>query len=163
MANRYGNSDRLYFLGLQNHWGWWVQPWISKVPAPWKKSFDKSRQHIKKQRHYFSKKGLSSQSYGFSSSHIWMWELHHKEGSVPKNGCFQIFLEKTLESPLDSEEIKPVNPKRNQPWRGWKDQCWSWSSNTLATLEEPMTDWKRLWCWERLRAGAEGGDRRWDG
>ena len=85
--------------------------------APWKKSYDKPRQHIKKQRHHLGDKGLYSQSYCFSSSHVWMWELGHKEGWVPKNWCFWIVvLEKTLESPLDSKEIKPVNPKGNQPW-----------------------------------------------
>ena len=66
---------------------------------------------------YFANKGPSSQTYGFSSSHVWMWELGHKEGCTLKNGCFQIVvLEKTLESSLDSKKIKPVNPKRNQPW-----------------------------------------------
>ena len=71
----------------------------------------------KKQRHYFANKGLSSQSYGFSSSHIWMWEVDHKENWVPKNWCFwTVVLEKTLESPLDYKEIKPVNPKGNQSW-----------------------------------------------
>ena len=85
--------------------------------APWKKSYDQPRQHIKKQRHYFADKDLSSQSYGFSSSHVWMWELDHKESWVLKNWCFWIvLLEKTLESPLDSTEIKPVNPKGNQSW-----------------------------------------------
>ena len=70
-----------------------------------------------KQRHYFANKDPSSQSYGFSSSHVWMWELDHKEGWVPKNWCFQIVvLEKTLWNPLDCKEIKPVNPKGNQPW-----------------------------------------------
>ena len=79
--------------------------------------YDKPRQHIKKQRHHFVDKGLSSQSYGFSSSHVWMWQLDYKGGWVSKKRCFQIMvLEKTLESPLDSKEIKPVNPKGNQPW-----------------------------------------------
>ena len=83
----------------------------------WKKSYNKPRQHIKKQRHYFANKGLSSQSYGFSCSHVWMWELGHKKGWVLKNWCFwTVVLEKTLESPLDSWEIKPVNTKGNQPW-----------------------------------------------
>ena len=82
------------------------------------KNYDKSRQHIKKQRHYFANKGLHSQSYGFSSSHVWMWELDHKEGWEPKNWCFwTVVLEKTLESPLDSKESQPVNPKGNQPWK----------------------------------------------
>ena len=80
---------------------------------------DKSRQHMKfkKQRHHFADKCLKCQSYGFSSSHIQMWELDRKEGWEPKNWCFQIMVvQKTLESPLDSKEIKPVNPKGNQLW-----------------------------------------------
>ena len=85
--------------------------------APWKKIYDKPRQHIKKQRHYFSHKGSYSQSYGFSSSHVWMWELNQKKGWVPKNGCFRtVVLEKTIESLLDCKEIQPVNPKGNQSW-----------------------------------------------
>ena len=85
--------------------------------APWKKSYDKQKQCIKKQRHYLANKGLSSQNYGFSSGHVWMWELGHKESSAPKNWCFWIVvLEKTLESLLDSKEIKLVNPKGNQSW-----------------------------------------------
>ena len=85
--------------------------------APWKKSYDKPRQHIKKQRHYFDNKGLSSQSYDFSSSHVWMWDLDHKESWAPKNWCFwTVVLEKTLESPLDCKEIKPFNSKGNQSW-----------------------------------------------
>ena len=85
--------------------------------APWKKSYDKSRQHIKNQRHHSVYKDLYSQSYGLSSSHVQMWEMDHKEGWAPKNWCFWIVvLEKTLESPLDCMEIKPVNPKGDQPW-----------------------------------------------
>ena len=91
--------------------------WIDMTLVPWKNSYDKPRQHIKKQRHYFANKGPSSQGYGFSSSNVWMWEFDHKEGWAPKNSCFQtVVLEKTLESPLGSKEIKPVNPKGNQPW-----------------------------------------------
>ena len=78
---------------------------------------DQPRQHIKKQRHNFTNKGLSSQSYGFSSSHVWMWELDYKESWAPKNWCFwTVLLEKTLESPLDCKEIQPINPKGNQSW-----------------------------------------------
>jgi len=88
-----------------------------KTLAPWKKSYDQPSQHMKKQRHYFADKGPSSQSYGFSNSHVWMWELDHRESWVPKNWCFwTVVLEKTLESPLDCKEIKRVNPKRNQSW-----------------------------------------------
>ena len=83
--------------------------------APWKKSYDKPRQHIRKQRCYFGNKGPSSQTYGFSTSHVWMWELDQKESWALKNWCFWTgVLEKTLESPLDNKEIKPVNPKGNQ-------------------------------------------------
>ena len=85
--------------------------------APGKKCCDQPRQHIKKQRHYFVNKGLSSQSFGFSNSHIWMWELDYKESWELKNWCFwTVVLKKTLESPLDSKEIKSVNPKGNQSW-----------------------------------------------
>ena len=77
----------------------------------------KSRQHIKKQRHYFANKCPYSQGYGFSSGHVWMWELNCEESWVLKNWCFwTVVLDKTLESPLDSNEIKPVYPKGNQPW-----------------------------------------------
>ena len=85
--------------------------------APWKKSYDQPRQYIKKQRHYFTNKGPSSQSYDFSSSHIWMWELSQKESWAPKNWCFwTVVLEKTLENLLYCKEIKPINPKGNQFW-----------------------------------------------
>ena len=89
----------------------------SSSSTPWKKTYDQPRQHIKKQRHHFADKGLYGQSNGFSSRHVQIWELDHKEGWAPKNWCFQtVVLEKTLESPLESKEIKPVNPKGNQPW-----------------------------------------------
>ena len=87
------------------------------VTAPWKKSYDQPRQPIKGWRHYFADKGLYSQSYGFSSSHVWMWGLDYKESWASKNWCFwTVVLEKTLDSPLDYKEIQPVNPKRNQTW-----------------------------------------------
>ena len=83
----------------------------------WKESYDQPRQHIKKQRHYFANKGPSSQSYGFSSSHVWMWELDYKESWVPKNWCcWTVVLEESLESPLDYKEIEPVHPKGDQSW-----------------------------------------------
>ena len=79
--------------------------------------FNKPRWHIKKQRHHLANKGPHSQSYGFSSSHVQLWELDRKEGWAPKNWWFQIVvLEKTLKSPLDCKGIKPVNPKENQLW-----------------------------------------------
>ena len=82
-----------------------------------KKSYDQPRQHIKKQRHYFANKGPSRQSYGFSRSHVWRWELDYKGSWAQKNWCFwTVVLEKTLETPLDCKEIQPVHPKGNQSW-----------------------------------------------
>ena len=84
---------------------------------PWKKTYDQPRQHIKKQRHYFAKKGQSSQNYGFSSSRVWMRELDYKESWVPRNWCFwTVVLEETLESPLECKEIQLVHPRGNQSW-----------------------------------------------
>ena len=85
-----------------------------------------------------------------------------------------VVLEKTLENPLDCKEIQPVHPKGNQSWifigifnsndaEAEADWCWSWNSKTLATWCEELTDWKRPWCWERLKAGEEGDNRGWDG
>ena len=84
--------------------------------VPWKRSYDQPRQHIKKQRHYFFNQIPSTQSYGFSSSHVWIWELDYKESWVAKNWRFwTVVLEKTLEHPLDCK-IKSVKPKGNQSW-----------------------------------------------
>ena len=137
--------------------------------APWKKSYDQSRQHIKKQRHYFASKPLFSQSCGFSSSHLWMWELDHKEGWALKNWCLStVVLEKTLESPLDSKEIKPVNPK-GKPWifvgrtdaeaeapilwspdaksqliRNDPDAVKGWRQEEMGTTDDEMVGWHHL-------------------
>ena len=98
--------------------------------APWKKSYDQHRQHIKKQRHYFANKGPSSLDYGFSCDHIWMWQLDYKESWAPKNWCFwTVVLEKILESPLDCREIQPVHPKG--------DQSWVFTGRTYVEAETP--------------------------
>ena len=86
-----GNSGSLYFSGLQNHCGWWLQQWNLKTFAPWKESYDQPRRHIKMQRHYFANKCPSSQGYGFSSGHVWIWELNYKESWVLKNWCFELW------------------------------------------------------------------------
>ena len=138
--------------------------YLNEMDPSWKKvqSFVWNLMRV---RPKVSNKGPYCQSYGFSSSHIWRWELDHKKGWVPKNWWFWIkVLEKTLESPLDSKDIKPDNPKGNQILSiHWKDWCWSWSSNTLSTWCEELTHWERPWCWERLRAGWEEDGREWDG
>ena len=114
---------------------------------------------ILKSRHYFTDKGLSHQSYGFSSSHEWMWELDYKESWALKNWCFWIVeLEKALESPLDCKEIQPVHPKGNQSW--------IYFGRTDAEAETPIlwppdaesAHWKRPWYWQRQKAGGEGDD-----
>ena len=102
-----------------------------KDACPWKKNYDKPRQHIKKQRHYFANKSPYSQNYGFSGSHVGMWELDHKEGWAQKNWCFwTVVLEKTLKSPLDCKEIQPVHPKG--------DQSWVFIGRTDAEAETPI-------------------------
>ena len=91
--------------------------WLVVTILNWKESYDQPRQHIKKQRHYFAHKYPSSQGYGFSSGHVWMWELDCQERWVLKNWCFwTVVLEKTLESPLDCKEIQPVRSKGHRSW-----------------------------------------------
>ena len=134
--------------------------------APWKKSYDQPRQHIKKQRHYLANKSPSSQSYGFSSSHVWMWELDYKEGWAWKNWCFwTVVLEKTLKSLLDCKEIQPVHPKGDQSWvfiggtdieaeipilwppdKNWliwkdPDAGKDWGQEEKGTTEDKMVEW----------------------
>ena len=152
MANRWGNSGNsgwLYF------WGG------SKITADGdcshevkshlllgKKVMTNLESILQSILHYFANKGPSSQSYGFFSGHVWMWELDASfliESWALKNWCFwTVEFEKTLEN------------------IHWKDWCWSWNSNALATWCEELIHWKRPWYWERLRAGEEGGNRLWD-
>ena len=124
--------------------------------SPWKESYDKPRQHIKKQRHHFANKWPYSQGHDFSRRHVWMWELIHQEGWAQKNWCFRIVLEKTLESPLDGKEVKPVNPKGNQPW--------TFIGRTDAVVEAPVlwpSDAKRWLIGKDPDAGKiEGGMRK---
>ena len=131
--------------------------------AFWKKNHDQTRQHIKKQRHHFANKDPSSQSYGFSSSQLSMWELEYKESWAPKNWCFFFFLNwsywtvvlaKSLESPLDCKEIQPVHPKR--------DQTWIFTGRTDAEVETPLLwppDSRNWLTWKDPDAGK---DWRWE-
>ena len=115
-----------------------------------------------KSRDYFADKDPSSPSYGFSTSHVWMWELDYKDSWAPK--IWIVVLENTLESPLDCKKIQPVHPKSKSVLNiHWKDWCWSWNSSTLATWWEELTNLKRPWYCERLKAGGERDNRRWDG
>ena len=133
--------------------------------APWKKSYNKPKQSIKKQKHHFADKGLYNQSYDFSSSHVWMWELDHKKGWVPRKLRFSTVVLKTLDIPLDSKEIKSVHPKGNQSWiiigRTDVEAAILWPPDGKCQLSG------RLWYWERLRVGGKGwgwgaGSRGWD-
>ena len=132
--------------------------------ASWKKSYDQPRRHIKKQRHYFANKSLSSQSYGFSSSHVWMWELDCEEGWAPKNRCFwTVVLENTLWSPLDSKRSSQSILKEISPEKSLEGLMLKLKLQYLATWCKELTHLKRPWCWERLKVGGEDDDRGWDG
>ena len=151
MANRWrnnGNSERLYFLGLQNHCGWWP-PWNEKMLAPWKKSNDKARQRIKKQRHYFADKGPCSQSYGFSSSQYGCESWTIKKAECQRIDAFELWCWRRL------LRVTWTSQRSNQYILGklvlnilWKDWYWTWNSNTLAT-----------WC-EGHQVGIQGQRRR---
>ena len=123
---------------------------------PWKKSYAQLRQLIKKQRHYFTNKGPSSQSYGFSSSHVWMRaeEQMLLICDIEEDSWESLGLQGDTTSPSYRKSVLNIH---------WKDWSWNWNSNTLATLCEELTYFKRPWCWERLKAGGEGDDRGWDG
>ena len=135
-----------------------------KTLAPWKKSDDQTRQYIKNQRHYFTKRGLSSQSYGFSSIHVWIWELDYKESWAPKNWCFwTVVLKKTLGSPLDCKEIQPVHPKGNLPWifigrtDAKAETLILWPPDMKNHLIGKDLDARKDWKWE------EKDNREWGG
>ena len=121
--------------------------------APWNKSYDQPGQHIKKQRHYFANKGPSSQGYGFSSGHVWMWESEYKEIWAPKNWCFwTVVLEKTLESPSDCKESQTVHAKG--------DQSWVFIGRTDVEAETPILlppDVKSWLIWKDPDAGKDWG------
>ena len=165
MGNRWGNngnSERLHFGGSKITAD--AAAMKLKTLAPWNKSDDQPRQNIKKQRHYFTNKGPSSQGHGFSSCQIWMWELDYKESWALKNWCFwTVVLEKTLESALDCKEIQPVHPKG--------DQSWVFIGRTDAEAETPILwppDGKSWLIGKDPDAGKdwrreEGDDRGWDG
>ena len=131
--------------------------------TPWKKSYDQPRQHIKKQRHYFVHSRPCSQGYGFSGSHMWMWELDYKESWALKNWLELWCWRRLLRVPWTARRSNQSIVKKSVLNIHWKDWCWSWNSSTLATLCEELTHLKRPWYWERLKVGVEGDDRGWDG
>ena len=138
--------------------------------SPWKKSYDQTRQHFKKQRHYFLTNVHLDKAmifpvvmYGCESWTI--KKAEHWRTDVFELWCWRRLLRVpwTARSP-NCKEIKPVHVKRTWVLNiHWKDWCWSWNSNTLATWCKESTHLERPWCWERLKAGGEGDDRGWDG
>ena len=112
-----GNSDRFHFLRLQNHCRQWLQPWNWKTLAPWKKSYNQPRQHIKKQKHHFADKDPYNASYGFSSSHVWMWELDYKQSCCQRIDAFKLWCwRRLLRVPWTARRsnqsiLKEINPE----------------------------------------------------
>ena len=166
MANRWansGNSGWLYFGGFQNYCRWWLQPWNQKMLTPSKESYDQPRQHIKR-RHYFANKGPSSQGYGLSvvMNGCKSWPI--KKAESQKIDAFELCCwRRFLRVPWTARRSNQSILKEISPGCSWKDWCWRWNSNTLATWCEELTYLKRPWCWERLKAGGEGDDEGWDG
>ena len=131
--------------------------------APWKKSYYQPREHIKKQRHYFASKGPSSQSYGFSSSHVWCESWAIKKAECWRIDAFELWCwRRLLRIPWTARRsnqsiLKEIIPKYSL------EGLLGWNSNTLANWCEEPTHLKRPWHWERWKAGGEGDNREWDG
>ena len=132
--------------------------------APWKKSYDQPRQHIKKQRHYFANKGPSSQSYGFSSSHVWMWELDYKESFWTFFDAFELWCwRRLLRVPWTARRsnqsiLKEISGEYSLEGLMLKLKLQYFGPQMCRT-----DSLKRSWCWERLKAVGGGDDRGWDG
>ena len=132
-----------------------------KALAPWKKGYDQPRQCIKKQRHYFANKCLSNQGYGFSSSHVWIWQLDCEESWVPKNWCFcTVVLEKTLESPLD---CKDSILKETSPGCSLEGMMLKLKLQYFGHLLQRVDSMEKTLMLGGFGAGEEGDNRRWDG
>ena len=143
MANRWGNnrsSDRLFSWAPKSLHMVTAAMKLKDTCSLGKKAMTNLDNITRLQRHYFADKGPSSQSYSFSNTHVWMWELDHTKAWALKNWCFQtVVLEKTLESPLDCKEIKPVNPTG--------DQSWIFTGDTVAETEAPNLWPPDVKCW----------------
>ena len=129
--------------------------------APWKKTYDQPRQHVKEQRHYFANKGPSLQGCGFSSSHVWMWELDYKESWVPKNWwLWTVVLEKTLESPLDYKDIPLVHPKEISPGCSLEGLMLKLKLQSFGHLMERTDSFEKTWILGKIEGGRERGRQR---
>ena len=142
----------------------WMVTAAMKTVAVWQESYDKPKQCVNKQRHYSADRGLYSQGYDLLVGHLWVWELNHKEGRVPKN-----LLPSNCDAGEDSWEFLGQQEDQTcQVWRKltlnthWMDWCWNWSSSILVIWCKQTTHWKIPWCWERSKAEGEEGIRGWD-
>ena len=159
MANRWGssgNSDRLYFGGLQNHCRWSLQPW--------KKSYDNLESILRSRDITLPTKACLVKAVVFP---VVMFECESwtiKKAERWRIGAFELWCwRRLLRVPWTARRSNQSILKEISLNIHWKDWCWSWNSNTLATWCEELTHLKRTWCWERLSAGGEGDDRGWDG
>ena len=121
-------------------------------------------QHIKKQRHHFANKGPSSPGYGFSSSHVWMWELDYKKAECRRIDAFELWCwRRLLRVPWTARRSNQSFLKEISPEYSLEGLMLKMKLQYFGHLIQILTHWKRPWCWERLRAGGEGDDRGWDG
>ena len=132
--------------------------------APWKKSNDQSRKHIKKQRYYFANKDQSSQRYGFFSGHVWMWELDCEESWALKNLCsWTACWRRLLRVPWAARRSNQSVIKEISPENSLEGLMLKLKLQYFGHLMQRVDLLEKTWCWERLRAGGERDDREWDG
>ena len=154
-----GKSDRFYFVGLQTHCGWWLQPRNEKTLALWKKSYDEPSSILKNRDITLPTKVRIVKAVVFPvvmyRCESWIIKrAGHWRIEAFKLWCWR----RPLQVPWTARRSNRSNPKGNKCW------CWDWRMlNPLATWCKELTHWKSFWCWERLRAGGEKGDRGWDG
>ena len=146
----------MMFLNEIKHIGEWMWILFLLYLASWKKSYDQRRQHMKKQRHFFTNRGLSSRSYGFSSSRVWMWSWSVKKAECWRTDAFELWYWKLLRVPWTPRRSNQSILKEISPDIHWKDWGWSRNANTLAAWCEELTHWKRPWWWERLKGEEKG-------
>ena len=149
---------------LKNHCRWWLLPWNEKMLAPWKKNYDKRKQHIKKQRQCFVTKVhlVKAMVFPVVMYRCESWTI--KKAEHWRIDAFELWCwRRFLRVPWTARRSNQSILKEMSPEYSLEGLSWSWNSNTLATWCEELTHWKRPWCWERLKAGGEGDDRGWDG
>ena len=166
MGNRWGNNgnSEILFSWAPKSLQMVTAAMILKDTCSLDKSYDQPRQHIKKQRHFFINKVSSSQSYGFSSSHVWMWELDYKESQAPKNWCFWTMVwRRLLRVPWASRRSNQSILKELSPEYSLEGLMLKLKLQYFGHLMGRTNSLERPWCWERWKAGEVGDNRGWDG